>query len=190
MVVWSNVVLFKSVHMSELEFFAENRYVGQMCRKKSGCWHRQNGYINDVHDPNTRFIYAWVLESEQATVAAAGVGAVVPPIFPSARQQEQEQASELTTASLWLCIPAPAFLRFSPIELQSLIFSVLVECILSQHWGSFWVTWKKKILRLQNFWFCKSSHSLLVSVILHQKFSVICLYIYAVYMCTHKHVPS
>lgn len=105
--------------------------------KKSGCWHRQNGYMNDVHDPNSRFIYARVLESEQETVAAAGVGAVVPHIFPSARQQEQEQASELTTASLWLCIPAPDIFRFSPIELQSLIFFVLVKEILSQLWGSF-----------------------------------------------------
>lgn len=46
--------------------------------------------MNNVHDPNTRFIYGRVLETEQATVAAAGVGAVVPHIFPSVRQQEQE----------------------------------------------------------------------------------------------------
>lgn len=77
--------------------------------KKKGCWHRQNGYMNDVHDPNIRFIYASILESGQATVAAAGVGAVVPHIFPSARQQEQEQAADLLTASLWLCIPAQPF---------------------------------------------------------------------------------
>lgn len=93
--------------------------------------------MNDVHDPSTRFIYARVLESRQATVAAAGVGAVVPHIFPSARQHEQEQAAELTTASLWLCIPASAILRFLPIELQNLIFSVLLKEVLSQLWGSF-----------------------------------------------------
>lgn len=110
MVARSNAVLFKSMYMSELESCAENRYVVQMHRKKKGgCWHSQNGYMNDVHDPNTRFIYARVLESGQATVAAAGVGAVVPHIFPSARQQEQEQAADLTTASLWLCLPARPF---------------------------------------------------------------------------------
>lgn len=54
--------------------------------------------MNDVCDPNTWFIYARVLESGQEAVAAAGVGAVVAHNLPSARQQEQEQADELTAA--------------------------------------------------------------------------------------------
>lgn len=101
--------------------------------------------MNDVHDPNTRFIYARVLESGQTTVATDGVGAVVPHIFPSARQQEQEQAAELSTASLWFCIPTPAILTVSPVEPNKLFFSVLEKEVLSQLWGSFWVTWKKKL---------------------------------------------
>lgn len=58
-------------------------------------------------------------------MAAAGVGAVVAHNLPSARQQEQEQAADLTAALLWLCVPAPALLSFSPMELQNLILSVL-----------------------------------------------------------------
>lgn len=60
-------------------------------------------------------------------MAAAGVGAVVAHNLPSVRQQEQEQAADLTAAPLWLCVPAPALLSFSPIELQNLILSVLLR---------------------------------------------------------------
>lgn len=109
--------------------------------------------MNDVHDPNIRFIYARVLESGQATVATAGVGAVFPHIFPSARQQEQEQAAELTTASLWLCVPAPAILRFSPTDLQNLIFFCIAGRGLELALGIFLSDPKeKKILRQQNCW--------------------------------------
>lgn len=80
--------------------------------------------MNDAHDLNTWFIYARVLESRQAVVVAAGVGAVVAHKLQSARQQEQEQTAELTAAPLWLCVPAPALLSFLPMDLQNLILSV------------------------------------------------------------------
>lgn len=83
--------------------------------------------MDDVHDPNTWFIYAKVLESGQVALAAAGVGAVVAHNLPSARQQEQEPAAELTAAPPWLCVPAPALLRISPTELQNLILSVFLR---------------------------------------------------------------
>lgn len=118
------MVLFNSIHTLELQFHAENKYVTKMQRKK---WllHRQTGHTNHVDDPRTRFIYVSVLGSGQAAVAAAGVGAVVAHSLPSARQQEQEQAAELTAAPLRLCVPAPAIRSFSPMELQDLILSVL-----------------------------------------------------------------
>lgn len=80
--------------------------------------------MNDAYDLNAWFIYARVLESRQAVVVAAGVGAVVAHKFQSARQQEQEQAAELTAAPLWLCVPAPALLSFLSMDLQNLILSV------------------------------------------------------------------
>ena len=95
------------------------------CIEKTGCWHRQSGYMNDVCDLNSLLIYARVLESGQAAVVAAGVGAVVAHNLPSARQQKQEQGGELSADPPWFCVPAPALLRSSPIKLQNSIFPVL-----------------------------------------------------------------
>lgn len=74
-------------------------------------------------DPDTWLICASILESGQT--ASAGVEAVVAHSFPSARQQEQKQAAELPAAPLWLCVPAPDLLSFTPMELQNLILPVL-----------------------------------------------------------------
>lgn len=77
------------------------------------------------------------MESGQTTVVIDGVGAVAPHIFPSARQQEQEQAAELSTSSLWLCIPAPAILTFSPEEPKKNIFFCVGERGLEPALGMF-----------------------------------------------------
>lgn len=104
-------------------------------------------------------------------MVAAGVGGVVAHNLPSARQQEQEQAAELPAASLWLYVPAPAFLSFSPMELQNLILPVLLRG-LEPALGIILSNLKGKGIEAEKLLVTMKAPSLFFSVILNCKVSV------------------
>lgn len=151
------------------------------------CKHRQSRDASNVPDPNMWFIYANVLGSRQAV--AAGVGAVVAHNLPSARQQEQEQAAELPAAPLWLSVPAPALLSFSPMELQNLILPVLLR-VLEPALGIILSNLKGKGIEAEKLLVIRKAPSHFFSVILNCKVSIWGLYIYIFCTYTLMHNPS